>query len=303
MTDRRYGEPAALRQALTDQLRRLALARPGAQLADLQRQFAYDRLLARVFVAEPEAWVVKGATALLARMHGSARHTVDIDLYRRFAGLDEAELALRAAASLDLGDFFRFELSPGRQVAQGRATLRIPVIAYLGATEFARFHVDLVTDLLMTGEPDEVAALVPFEIPGIDPVRYRAYPLADHVADKVCAFLEVHPRALGPAQPSTRYRDLADLALIAHTQTIAADDLGRALASEVRRRGLQIPPELPSPGAAGWRAGYARVARDVPGLPERELEAALATVRRFLDRVLDGTAAGTWDPRALTWSG
>lgn len=81
MTDRRYGEPAALRQALTDQLRRLALARPGAQLADLQRQFAYDRLLARVFVAEPEAWVVKGATALLARMHGSARHTVDIDLY------------------------------------------------------------------------------------------------------------------------------------------------------------------------------------------------------------------------------
>jgi hypothetical protein len=26
-------------------------------------------------------------------------------------------------------------------------------------------------------------------------------------------------------------------------------------------------------------------------------------VRRFLDPVLDGTAAGTWDPRALTWSG
>ena len=62
--------------------------------------------------------MVEGATALLARMHGSARHTVDIDLYRRFEGLDEAELALRAAASLDLGDFFRFELSPGRQVAQ-----------------------------------------------------------------------------------------------------------------------------------------------------------------------------------------
>jgi len=55
--------------------------------------------------------------------------------------------------------------------------------------------------------------------------------------------------------------------------------------------------------AAGWRAGYARVARDVPGLPERDLEAVLATVRRFLDPVLDGTASGTWDPRPLTWSG
>jgi len=125
MTERRYGDPAALRQALTDQLRRLALARPGAQLAGLRRQFADDRLLARVSVAEPEAWVVKGATALLARMHVSARHTVDIGLYRRYAGLDEAELALRAAAALDLGDFFRFGLSPGRQVAEGRVTLHV----------------------------------------------------------------------------------------------------------------------------------------------------------------------------------
>lgn len=302
MTERRYGDPSALRQAVTDRLRQLARQRPGAQLADLPRQFAYDRLLSRVFLSEREAWVVKGATALLARLRGSARHTVDIDLYRRGAGLDEAEVALRAAASVDLGDFFRFAMSPGRRIAPGRATLRVPVTAYLGATEFARFHVDLVTDLAMTGEPDEVAPLVPFEIPGIDPVRYRAYPLADHVADKVCAFVEVHPRAAGTAQASTRYRDLADLALIAHTQSIAVDELRRALASEVRRRGLELPEGLPSPEAAGWRAGYARVARGVPGLPERDLDAALTTVRRFLDPVLDGTASGGWDPHSLTWS-
>lgn len=303
MTERRYPDPAALRQALTDRLRLLVRQRPGAQLADLQRQFAYDRLLSRIFVAEPEGWVLKGATALLARMQGSARHTIDVDLYRQSGGLADAEVALRAATSIDLGDFFRFEPSPGRRIASGSATLRIPVVAYLGATEFARFHVDLVTDLPMTGEPDEVGALVPFDIPGLDPVRYRAYPLADHVADKVCAFLEIHPRALGPAQPSTRYRDLADLALIAHTQTIAADGLRRALESEVRRRELQLPPGLPSPEADGWRAGYARVARDVPGLPERDLDGALATVRRFLDPVLDGTASGSWNPSGLTWSG
>jgi hypothetical protein len=302
MTERRYGDPAALRQALTDRLRLLVRQRRGAQLADLQRQFAYDRLLSRVFRTEPEAWVLKGATALLARMQGFARHTVDVDLYRRYASLGEAEAALRTAASVDLGDFFRFELSPGRRVAQGRATLRVPVTAYLGATEFARFHVDLVTGLAMTGEPDKVASLIPFEIPGIDPVPYWAYPLADHVADKVCAFLEVHPRAVGTAQPSTRYRDLADVALIAHSQPIDADELRRALASEVRRRGLELPEGLPSPKAAGWRAGYARVARDVPGLLERDLDSALATARRFFDPVFDGTAAGTWDPRTLTWS-
>ena len=89
--------------------------------------------------------MLKGATALLARLHGSARHTLDIDLYRRGARLDEAEAGLRVAASADVGDYFRFTLEPGRRIAEGRATLRIPITAYLGATVFARFHVDLVS--------------------------------------------------------------------------------------------------------------------------------------------------------------
>jgi len=55
MTERRYADPAALRQGVTDRLRQLARDRPGLQPADLHRQFAYDRLLARVFGAEPEA--------------------------------------------------------------------------------------------------------------------------------------------------------------------------------------------------------------------------------------------------------
>jgi hypothetical protein len=143
MTDRRYADPAALRRGIADRLRPLGRERPGAQLADLQRQFAYDRLLARVFGAEPDAWVLKGATALLARLGGAARHTLDIDLYRPGAPLDDAEAALRSDASVDVGDFFRFTLEPGRRIAAGRSTLRIPVTAYLGATEFARFHTTL----------------------------------------------------------------------------------------------------------------------------------------------------------------
>lgn len=91
MTERRYADPAALRRAIADRLRQLGRERPGAQLADLQRQFAYDRLLARVFGAEPDAWVLKGATALLARLGGAARHSLDIDLYRPDAPLDDAE--------------------------------------------------------------------------------------------------------------------------------------------------------------------------------------------------------------------
>lgn len=53
MSERRYADPAALRRAITDRLRSLARERPQANLADLQRQFAYDRLLTRLFLAEP----------------------------------------------------------------------------------------------------------------------------------------------------------------------------------------------------------------------------------------------------------
>lgn len=302
MTEPRYADPAALRQAIADHLRRLSRERPGSQLADLQRQFAYDRLLARVFGAEPDAWVLKGATALLARLHGAARHTLDIDLYRPAAPLDDAEAALRSAASLDVGDFFRFTLEPGRRIDAGRTTLRVPVTAYLGATEFARFHVDLVAGLAMTGVPEDAAPLVPAVLPGIVYVRYRVYPIVDHIADKVCALLEVHPRIGRPAQASTRYRDLADLVVIAHTQAVRGPELARALASEAARRGIELPTTFRTPDAAGWVSGYARVARDVPGLAEHDLEAALSTVKRFLDPILGGTVTGNWRPDRQGWT-
>ncbi len=302
MSERRYPDPAALRQAIADRLRQVARDRSGAQLSDLQRQFAYDRLLARVFSAEPEAWVLKGATALLARLEGSARHTLDVDLYRREARLDEAEAALRAVVSADMGDYFRFTLAPGRRIAEGRATLRVAVTAFLGATEFARFHIDLVSDVVMTGEPDEVAPLVPIHLPGIVSVHYRAYPVVDHVADKVCALVELHPRIGRPAQASTRYRDLADLAVMAHTQSVDAAALQKALASESSRRGIELPTTISAPDAAGWRTGYARVAKDVPGLAERDLDAALGTVKRFLDPVLGGTATGRWRSDRQDWT-
>jgi len=71
-----YDNPQALRQALADRLRPFA-EETGVELSALLRQFAYDRLLCRVFSVEPEHWVLKGATAMLARLEGQARHTLD----------------------------------------------------------------------------------------------------------------------------------------------------------------------------------------------------------------------------------
>jgi hypothetical protein len=83
----------------------------------------------------------------------------------------------------------------------------VHVIAYLGLREFARFHVDLVTDLIMTAPPEEVPPLVPVSIAGITSTTYRAYPITDHITDKVCAMIEIHYRSDGQPQSSSRYHD------------------------------------------------------------------------------------------------
>jgi len=302
MSEPRYADPQALRQALTDRLRRLTRERPGLLLQDLQRQFAYDRLLYRIFTYDPDLWLLKGATAMLARLGGVGRHTRDVDLYRGSSDLTQAEAALRECAALDVADWFHFTVSPGRIIeSQGARARRIPVVAYLGATSFATFHVDLVTDLIVTGIPDTVQPLVPVELPGVARVPYRAYPIVDHIADKLCALVETHTSPSGSVQGSSRYRDLADIVTFAHTVDVAAAPLATAIGSEANRRTLVLPDRLGLQEFGDWRAGYARVARDVPGLIERDVEAALAIAARFLDPILAGSASGSWDRVSLSW--
>ena len=89
-----YRTPAAFRRALTDKLRAVAAADGSWPLSDLQRQFAYDRLLVRLYLLD-SGWILKGSTALLAR-HIAVRHTIDVDVYRAVRR-EQAELDLRAA--------------------------------------------------------------------------------------------------------------------------------------------------------------------------------------------------------------
>lgn len=303
MTEPAFRDPRALRRSVTDRLAALTRADARLDLSVLLRQFAYDRLLYRIFSGpDAERWVLKGATALLVRLGPDARHTLDVDLYRRSGGADEAEEALRAAARRDVGDLFRFEIAPGRRIGGPGETRRLRVVAYLGAREFASFGVDLVTDLNVTDAVEEIDPLLAGAVPGLPSSRYRVYPIPDHIADKVCALHEMHPRTEGPAQPSTRYRDLVDLATIARNMKVDAGAVQIAIRSEASRRHLTLPDSLTIPSTPGWPAGFARELRNAPTAVDRTLDAALATARGLIDPILQGSAIGIWDPGAQAWS-
>jgi hypothetical protein len=263
----------------------------------LQRQFAYDRLLERLYLMDRD-WIVKGATALLARDLG-VRGTIDIDLYRVQAR-DTVEADLREAALRDVSDWFRFEIGPSHPVAGGAAGVRVPAVAYVGESVWVQFHVDLVsTDIRMTGEPDDVPPIANIDMPHIHQHGYRAYPLVDHIADKIVAIYERHGEG---GNPSTRFKDLVDVVAIVRGASVPAAAQRLALASEADRRGITLPDRLEIPDLALWEAGYAAEANRAVLPIAGTLDEAMDTVRPFVDALLDDSAAGYWDPVRRVWA-
>jgi hypothetical protein len=240
--------------------------------------------------------MLKGGIAMIARLP-VARHSADIDLAARQSTAAGGLYALQAAAARDLGDHFTFRFDAPRRLVQGIEGVRVAAEARLGPRPFERFGVDLVTATVITAKPEHAAPIIDLGIPGLTRPPYLIYPLADSLADKVMGIIERHA-----GHPSTRFRDLVDIVLIARSQTIDGGQLSAALNSERRRRGLDLPAEFSVTDPALWADGYATSARSVPGLEERDLAAALPIAKSLLDPVLAGTVGGRWNPDELTWT-
>jgi hypothetical protein len=167
----------------------------------------------------------------------------------------------------------------------------------MGTRVWAAFQVDIVADgIEMSAEPEPVPSLTSVSAIEQERVPWRAYPLVDHVADKVCAIVERHD-----GRPSTRYKDLIDLVAIVERASVAAEPQLRALRNEARRRLLDLPPMFDAPDHNLWIPGYRAEARRATGLSALELTDALTVVRPFLDPLLDGSATGAWCPEGRGW--
>lgn len=299
-----YATPEALWAAVTARSKAVAKA-GGGTVSNLLRQFVYDRFLARVFTHSPDGeWVLKGGTALLARVR-SARHSLDVDLFRQAGSLEHAVGEISAAAVLDLDDHLRFVTGPVTRRSErpgqpGSELATIAVQTYAGVRAVQRFSVDVVTNSMITAAPEPHRPAPSISVPGLVTPPYLLYPVTDHIADKLCATAELH----GPNQvSSSRHRDLVDLVVIARTQTVDADALRLAITTEVNHRRLHpITHWAAPPGWADARA-YPRAARDVDECRDhRDFATATALVSDFLDPVLGyGLTGATWHPDRLNW--
>lgn len=291
----RYMDATAFRQALEQRLKSRAQG-DGARLARDRKRVAFDRLLARLLAVAPGQWLLKGGFALELRLTGRARATKDVDIDWR---ADEEQLldTLIDAASHDAEDFFMFTAErTGTPEDRLGGSHRFRVTASLAGRLFESFLLDvgfrgdkdIATDALTT------EALLAFaEIP---PVEVQAIPLELQVAEKLHAYVRIYDGG----RPSTRAKDLVDLALIAELSSLDATALSVAVKATFTQRGTHpVPTALPLPPAE-WAAQYRRLAEET-GTPT-DLDAGYANASALLTPVLSsGITSGSWDPRSQNW--
>ncbi|MFV2145838.1 nucleotidyl transferase AbiEii/AbiGii toxin family protein [Isoptericola sp. G70] len=297
MTKPKPPSPVAMWSSIT--ARAKAASRTSSKTpGELQREYVYGRLLARVFADQDDSWVLKGGTALLMRVE-DARHSKDVDLLHRVRDLSAAEVDLRRVLAQDLGDWMRFVVTGtfplGGDQQPDVSGMQVNVECFCGAQKIQAFHIDLVVGSLMTADPDVAAAPSVIAVPQIDPPRLRLYPVVDHVADKVCATEAVYPGG----RESSRVRDLVDLLVIARTQQIDGSALDAAIAGERTHRGLPGRDAFTVPAA--WSTTYAKVAANTPS--PSGFDEAVVLAGDFLDPVLQGAVSGlSWSPETGRWA-
>lgn len=238
-------------------------ARGGAGQSAMSEFFA-QRLIARLAIAFPDRWSLKGGHAMLARLPDVARTTRDIDgalaSTSRETAIAELEHAARTAP--EDPDFLEFELvksKPGH--VEDLATLSF-------RTRFdGKDHGRVKLDVHVVRDRRELGELVPLGR-RVDPPRQggwpsqvRVIPVADHMAEKLVALYSVHD-----GRPSSRERDIVDLALLARYAPPQPGALAPALARAQARPtvpsvSVELPPRLVVPDR--FRSAFER---DVPDL-------------------------------------
>lgn len=291
----RYATAAAFRDALEHRLNTRATARQIA-VNVLRKQVAIDRFLARLAVAAPGRWIVKGAYAIDLRLGSRGRATRDVDLARQ----DDAAAALhdmRDAGAVDVGDYFRFVVERSRR-SLGRdrhGASRFRVDADLAGRRFDTFAVDVAVGEIPASEPDLIEGPDFLTFAGIPRTRLPAIPLELQIAEKVHAYTRIY----SAGRRNTRVKDLVDLVHIARMSAVRGPELSAALRGTfATRRTHDLPDALPPPPVA-WAVPY-RVLAATLDLPI-DLAAAHSVAADLLEPALRGDVTGIWDPVAQCW--
>jgi hypothetical protein len=283
------------------ELRRLA-RETQRTTAELLQLYALEGFLARLARSKHrERFVLKGG--VLLAVFDVRRPTRDVDLLglRIPSDIDAVRALVVSVAEESEDDGLAFDADAATvetiREDDAYAGVRVTLQATL-ATARLSFHVDVnVGDPVWPGvEEVRLPRLLP-----ADPLELRGYPLVMVLAEKLVT-------AVQRGTANTRWRDFADVLLLARLHPVVGSDLRRALIEVATYRQAPLVPlrdlqeEFTGIGQARWAAWRRR-----QGLEDRVPEdfgEVLDVVVGLVDPVLlDVALAATWDPARLSWRG
>lgn len=294
-----YASGRAVIRAITDAAK-LRAKETGEDTGTLIRHVYFDRFLCRIFADDYSSFALKGGMGMLARFP-DARSTRDVDLEIADVTLDDAVAELRALAGRDIGDHLRFDYQGHEAAIAGVAqpelvACQVKFAIYAGVSTQGVLLVDLAVHQRSPAGFEQVEPDFRLRLPKLDWTNYQVIAIEDQIADKLCAMRSVY----GGGQPSTRVKDLVDLAVIARSGRPEAARLRSAIRLEAAARKLPVITQVQMPD--DWDERYAALVKATmrqkvwPDLPS-----ARAAVEALIHPVLDGTASGCWDPDRGSW--
>jgi hypothetical protein len=266
---------------------------------ELMQLYVLEGFLARLAASgRADRFVLKGGVLLAA--FDERRPTRDVDLAAQ--ALDNDAEVVRAAvceiagSALDDGIVFDVQTATATMTRDEDpyTGVRVTIGAQL-STARPHFHVDVNVGDPITPAP--VGVRVPRLLGGV--LAVRGYPLAMVHAEKIVT-------AVARGTVSTRWRDFADVYLLARRHAVDGTELVSSIREVGRHRQVQLLPlarVLDGYGEIGqqrWVA-WRRRQRLEDRLPE-SFDEVVAAVIGFADPAIAGEVAGrSWDPASGAW--
>lgn len=273
--------------------------RNGRPTEELHQLYVLECFLDRLAQSPyADRFVLKGGVLLAA--YEMRRPTRDVDLRaERLAATPQAVLdAVCAIAAHPIEDGLIFD------VAQARAEVirdedeyngvRVVMTVHLASARML-FHVDVNVGDPVIPRPRNV--VLPRLRGGV--LSLLGYPLVMVHAEKIVTMME-------RGEVNTRWRDFADVYLLAARHGVNGDELAAAMTVVAEHRSATLHPLLPEldgfPALAQRKwAAWVRKQRLDDRLTQ-SFEQILLTVAAFADPVLTGDAAGLgWNPHVQRW--
>ncbi len=268
----------------------------GIPIPTIRKTLVFNRFLARLKIALPHSWVLKGGFFMQLQFHQKARATKDIDLlFTNHKKNIHAELV--KASRVPMSDWFSFEV--GASSVEGQVqekTTRYEVHSLLDSRTFEIFHLDINSSDTLLGKPIGISPRDILDIPEFDDFEIPCYSLTQQIAEKFHALTKPYSAGI-----SSRVKDLADILLIAGQVDLDFQIFKKAIFSTFQNRNTQALPQTVPEVMVLFPKEYSSLANKMD-IRQKTFSEANIALRKFLSPILIGEAKSTWDHINWIWS-